>query len=101
MNQQQKEDLRATLDQLRAQLEEFEGGDLDVREKLHEALRDIEIALVQSTEEARSPESASGETSEESIARRLSEVAQHFEVSHPVLSSTLGSVIDALGRMGI
>ncbi len=36
-----------------------------------------------------------------SIAHRLNAVVSDFEGQHPTLSGTVGSIIDALSRMGI
>ena len=37
----------------------------------------------------------------DSLARRLADGARHFENSHPTLFGSVGSVVDALSRMGI
>ena len=119
MNQSPTDDLRATLDRLHQELESLEGGDPAVRQMLVETLHEVEQALEKfptagatggaatSTDEAASEETPDGQADqqqaaeEHSIIDRLREAAQHFEESHPVLSSMIGSTIDALARMGI
>ena len=36
-----------------------------------------------------------------SLAARLADAEREFEATHPTLSGIVGSIIDALGRMGI
>ena len=92
----QSEKLKATLAQLHAELERIEGAGPQERELLHGALADIQTAL----------ESSSGghqttPAEQASIRERLTTAAQHFEETHPTLSGLVGSLIDALGRMGV
>jgi hypothetical protein len=87
-----RDKLRATLDQLRAQLETTSGINPRVAAQLDSTLKEIEGALA-----GEQP----SEPSEQPLSERLSQAARHFEASHPTLAGTLGSVIDALSRMGI
>ena len=84
--------LQATLDDLHAQLGEMEQADPEVRARLQATLAEIQAALAARAQRQPEPES---------ITTRLGEAARHFENSHPNLSGAIGSVIDALGRMGI
>ena len=85
--------LRTTLAQLRDELEKVEAADPEIQELLSGAVADIQETISR----------RSGETAEKdsSIVDRLSEAAQHYEQSHPTLSTTLGNIIDALSRLGI
>jgi len=102
MNAPSPDELRATLEHLHQQLEDFQGRDPRMRQMLVDALHEIEEALHRGeavpTEGSRTSES---DDEDESLLDRLREAAQHFEEEHPVLSGTIGSMIDALGRMGI
>ncbi|HEX4132758.1 MAG TPA: DUF4404 family protein [Pirellulales bacterium] len=82
------EDLRAKLAQLRARLEGEPQLPAETRALLDQVLADIE----------RLPR---GERADATLSRRLSEAALEFEGKHPTLSGAVGSVIDALSRMGI
>ena len=86
--------LRAKLAALHAQLE-LSGGDLpELRAQLLATVSEIERLLA-------SGKLTQSESSQTSIVSRLTEAARHFEESHPTLSGTVGSVIDALAQMGI
>jgi len=89
------EKLRATLADLHGQLEAVEELDPEVRQMLRGALDEIHEKLDHS--EAESEASAN----HESTAQNLRELVDRFEGSHPTLAGAVGSVIDALGRMGI
>jgi hypothetical protein len=84
--------LRASLDQLRSQLAQASSIEPAVAARLRETIADVERAI------EGLPLKKPGTPS---LADRLSGAALDFEASHPTLSGTLGSVIDALGRMGI
>ena len=91
-------ELKATLEQLSQQLADAEELAPAVRQRLEQALADVRAALdTQST----AADEAAEEEEEESLIEQLSETARHIEESHPTLFGTLGSVIDALSRMGI
>lgn len=85
--------LLGTLDDLHEELEVASDVSPEVEEKLRAAIADIRRVL-----DASEPEAT--ETSP-TVTGGLSEAAKDFESSHPAISSMLGSVIDALGRMGI
>ena len=87
--------LQATLDELHQQLNDVDEIDPALREQLGSALRDIQMAL--QARAAGNPPAAGTD----SVAQRLQEAAREFEENHPALSGTIGSLIDALGRMGI
>ena len=87
-----REQLQLALKQLRAQLQEVQSLDPEVAERLRSTVDQIDAAL------AGKPRPSAEESS---LADRLSDAALDFEASHPTLSGTLGSVIDALSRMGI
>ena len=90
------EKLKAALSTLHAELERLEDASPEEKQLLQSALTDIQSALEVATQE--SPPTAE---EHESLLERLTESAQHFEDSHPTLSGMVGSVIDALGRMGV
>ncbi len=83
--------LRETLEQLRTQLDELRRRDPAVAEQLAATIAEARQAL------DREPTSAPSE----SIVKRLSDAVLEYEATHPSLAGNLGSVIDALGRMGI
>lgn len=90
------EKLKAALAQLHAELERIEGAGPQQRALLRGALADIQTAL-------ESPSGGPPPTAAEqaSIRERLTTAAKHFEETHPTLSGMVGSLIDALGRMGV
>ena len=93
---EQIHDLRAALVRLHTELEGIESLDPQKRKLLPEALSDIQQTLDRLT--------AGGELAvphDETLSHRLAEAARHFEETHPTLSGMIGSVIDALSRMGI
>ena len=65
------------------------------RQRLESTLEELRAALAQQ-------EYSESSTNEEPpLVQRLAESARHFEETHPNLSGMIGSIIDALGRMGI
>ncbi len=82
------EHLRAKLAQLRAQLDASSNVAPETRALLDEALVDAE-AIVRSGRR------------DDTLAHRLGAAASGFEGQHPTLAGAVGSVIDALSRMGI
>lgn len=87
-DEQQK--LRATIDQLHAELASMDQVDDDVQQMLKGTLDDIHNALgEQPTDES------------STIVGRLNEAARHYEETHPTLSGVIGSIIDTISRMGI
>jgi len=85
--------LQATLETLEAQIRQAKSLDPAIAARLRATLADVEAALA-----GRAPKSAAGQ---HSLAERLSHLAHDFEASHPTLSGGVGSIIDALARMGI
>ncbi len=92
----ERQKLQATIDQLHQELAALDEVDEQAQQLLESAVADIHAKLEQpSTEDdAETDESAS-------IAGRLGAAARHYEDSHPTLSGIIGSIIDALSRMGI
>lgn len=90
------EKLRATLADLRAQLDEVDALDPEARSLLNSTLEEIHAVL-----ERRASGESSTNDEQESLAQGLREAVDRFEGSHPTLAGAVGSVIDALGRMGI
>jgi hypothetical protein len=90
---EERKALLGTLDELHGELEAAEDVSPAVEAKLREAMGDIRRVL-----DANEPEATE---TPPTVAGGLSEAARDFESSHPTLSTMLGSIIDALGRMGI
>jgi Domain of unknown function (DUF4404) len=84
--------LQQLLAELRTQLAESTSVDAKTRARLEATITDTERAL-----SGQPPRRGAGEP----LTERLGEAAGDFEATHPTLSGTLGSIIDALGRMGI
>jgi hypothetical protein len=87
--------LRQSLEDLRLQLATADLPDQATRLRLEQTIVEIESALGpgQALVPVRPVNS--------SLVRRLSDATDEFEASHPTLSGAIGSVIDALSRMGI
>lgn len=88
--------LRAKLDELHNLLDSLDVVDAEAETLLASAIADLRRKLAakstsENLEDAESP----------SIVDRFRAAAEHFEESHPTLTGTIGSVIDALGRMGV
>ncbi len=88
---QAAEKLQAALQELQTALASQSNVQPEVRERLENALIEIRAAI----------EKLPDGDQHESLTGQLASVAQDFEVSHPNLSGMVGSVIDALARMGI
>jgi len=86
----EREKLQATLDALQTQLSQAKSLDPAITARLRATLADVDAALA-----GREPSAG------HSPSERLSQVARDFEASHPTLSGAVGSIIDALARMGI
>ena len=82
--------LLGTLDELHEELESAEDVSPAVEAKLRAAMDDIRRVL-----------DANDEQETTTFSGGLTDAAKDFESSHPTLSSIVGSIIDALGRMGI
>jgi len=87
--------LKQAVEALHDELAGLDPADSEVRTLLAEALNDLQATL------ARQQSGAAPAPSEEGLTARLAASAREFEESHPQLSGLLGSVIDALSRMGI
>ncbi len=83
--------LHLALADLQAELDELGPVEPQLRQRLEGTLADLRTALDQSDAADAHP----------GFAQRLTETARHFEETHPNLAGMIGSVIDALGRMGI
>jgi hypothetical protein len=88
----QRDKLRETLDQLQAQLEEVRKLDPAVAEHLGATICEARAVL---------DGAPTHPAKHRSIVDRLSDAVLKLEASHPSLAGNLGSIIDALGRMGI
>jgi hypothetical protein len=103
-----RERLQATLAELQSELAELGELDSTTRERLQATLGDIVAALARTTDddfprptEGEPGRSQSGDTAPHSLAERLNDATRGLESTHPELSTTLGSVINALAQMGI
>jgi hypothetical protein len=97
------EQLQATLVELHDQLANTRQITPELRALLAGLATDIERILADQA--AGRPPSAAPASSRvgqrESLIARLSDAAREFEGTHPNLSGTIGSIIDALGQMGV
>ncbi len=85
------EKLQETLNQLQEQLKDLRDLDPAVKEHLHTIVAETRGALA----------GRAAEPDEPSLNQRLSDAVLKVEASHPDLAINLGSIIDALGQMGI
>jgi hypothetical protein len=85
--------LRAVVDEIQAQLASAQGLHPGQRRSLEELVRDLEAL-------ADSP-SAATTAGSESLRDRLTDAVRRLEASHPMLSTTLGNVVDALAFFGL
>ena len=92
------ENLRATLQELEAELDSVDQLDDESRELLKTAAAEIQEALHKS-EPAEAVTSA-GDASQ-TWTDKLYDVASDFEESHPTLSRVVGNVASALAQLGI
>ena len=83
-------ELERRLSELHAELERTQSVDPESRELLEHVRRDIETVLERSDEPGR-----------RSLRGRLEAAIEHFETSHPVLTATMGRVMDQLANLGI
>ena len=94
--------LETALRHLQTELHSLEGIDPQVRERLEHTIAEIQMQLDEPAAEAEVPTSQSAPVAADAtLTERLSETARHFEETHPNLAGMVGSVIDALARMGI
>ena len=83
-------ELERRLEDLQAELGRTQDVDPESLELLDHVRREIESVLARSEEP--DPHSLRG---------RLEAAISHFETSHPVLTATMGRVIDQLANLGI
>ena len=93
------QDLRTRLAELHTQLESARSLDPDSQALLRQLMADIEQALARG--HAGEQQLVTQHTHRGSLIRRLADATRGFESTHPMLSGAVGSVIDALSRMGI
>jgi hypothetical protein len=97
------ERLQTTLVELHDQLANTGELTPELRQLLAGLATDIERILADQAS-GRSP-TAKGASlrvgQHESLIARLTDTAREFEGTHPNLSGTIGSIIDALGQMGV
>ena len=86
------EKLRGALDALQAQLDEMRQVDPDLATHLGSTLDQAQALL------AGRP---TREDEHGSLVEQLKDAVLKYEASHPTLAGNIGSVINALGRMGI
>jgi hypothetical protein len=87
---QRASELDRHLAELQAELARTQDLDPDSLELLDDVRREIESVLARS--EGPDPSSLRG---------RLEAAISHFEASHPVLTATMGRVMDQLANLGI
>ena len=90
------EQLQTTLAELRKQLANNRQVTPELRTLLTGLAADIERILAD-----QDAASSSRVGQHESLIARLTDAAREFEETHPTLSGTIGSIIDALGQMGV
>ena len=83
-------ELDRRLAELHAELARTQSVDPESRELLEHVRRDIESVLERSDE-----------VGQRSLRGRLEAAIEHFETSHPVLTATMGRVMDQLANLGI
>lgn len=86
------EQLRGALDALEAQLGDMRSLDPDVAAHLDANIEQARSVLSGGT---------AGPQEHRSLVEQLKDSVLKYEASHPTLAGSIGSVIDALGRMGI
>jgi hypothetical protein len=84
------EELERRLSELHAELARTQSVDPKSRELLEHVRRDIETVLERSDEPG-----------QRTLRGRLEAAIEHFETSHPVLTATMGRVMDQLANLGI
>jgi hypothetical protein len=87
------EKLRAVVDEIRTQLDSAEGLSARTRRSLEALVRDL-TALAD-----RPAGQPAGDG--DSLRDRLTDAVRRLEASHPVLSTTLGNVVDTLAFFGL
>ncbi len=92
--------LHADLAELQRQLEAASSIDPTSRALIERVIADV-APILASENASTSIVARAAPSRRGSLAARLSQAAKQFEVTHPTLAGTLGSVIDALAQMGI
>lgn len=87
------EQMKATLDELHAELQRATALDAEARRKLEHLAADIRRVLEEDAGRARESHAIH--------APNLEEAAVRFEQDHPQLAATLRQVADALSRVGL
>jgi hypothetical protein len=87
------EKLRAVVDEIQAQLAEAQGLSPATRRSLEVLVRDLEAL-------AGRPAGVPPEDGDR-LRDRLTDAVRRLEASHPVLSTTLGNVVDTLAFFGL
>ncbi|HUR94093.1 MAG TPA: DUF4404 family protein [Gemmatimonadales bacterium] len=85
--------LRAVVNEIHAQLTSAEGLPPGQRRSLEELVGDLEALLDQPA--------AAGRQESSPLRDRVTDAVRRLEASHPVLSTTLGNVVDALAFFGL
>jgi hypothetical protein len=83
--------LQAVVSEIRAQLAGAKDLNPETRRSLEALVQDLEVVAT------RPP----GEAETEGLQERLTDAVRRLEASHPVLSTTLGNVVDALAFFGL
>jgi len=101
----EKQQLKATLTQLHDELARSGEVDEEMQSLLRQLAADIQSTLDQSATAETPSEAADSEPArpdeEGSLIDQLTDVASHFEETHPRLASAIGRVADALSQLGI
>jgi hypothetical protein len=84
--------LRRVVEEMRSQLASAEGLPSGTRRSLEQLVHDLEKLA--------GPEGVHAESSV-SLRDRASDAVRRLEASHPVLSTTLGNVVDTLAFFGL
>lgn len=87
----ENEELRGSLEALRAEVDRLESGDREAKERLDRLISDIETKLAE-------PENAEHH---DTLVENVREAIAHFEVSHPRTTGVLNHIMVTLGNMGI
>jgi hypothetical protein len=86
-----RDQLQRRLIQLQTELDEQTNVDPEFRQRLEGTLAELRELLAEPAPPRQ----------QHSLVQTLTESARHFEETHPNLAGMIGSVIDALARMGI
>ncbi len=87
------QDFRKLLEKLQNEIEQTESDDEKGRELLHHLSTDIRVFLKRPESEKEQPE--------ESLVERLNDAIDHFEITHPALTTMLSQMLNILNNAGI